>query len=483
MIDDFSYIRHPELVFGIAGPLGVDIETISTALSESLHAVEYKAIPIRLTAEIAEVSSSVKKPVRQDYYSVLKYKMDHTSQICRDNDDPAWAIRYAIDAIRRERAKLQEHILIHDEDLVSDVPFADVALEDKVLHKVAYVIRQIKRPEEVHLLRNVYGKQFILVSAYGSEEDRIKLVSDKIKQTLPITTKVSKVLALAESLVMKDASEDADDYGQHLRDAFHLADVFVDGMAAAPMRSKIDRFISALFGLNEIAPTKAEFGMYAAKAASLRSTDLSRQVGAAIFSKEGELLTQGCNEVPRAFGGTYWDTEEPDFRDIRLGTDPNDLLKRDVLRDVLERLEKAKLLSDKAKKLGRSSGKLIDALTKKSEDNTSDDGSGCLHGALISDITEFGRVVHAEMNSICDAARKGVTVKDSVLFCTTFPCHNCTKHIIAAGISKVYYMEPYPKSKAKELHYNEIELEKTSSTKVSFMPFLGISPYRYRDLF
>ena len=207
--DDFSFIRYPELVFGIAGPLGVDVEAISTALAESLHAVDYKAIPIRLTAEIAEVPSIVKKPVRQDYYSILKYKysilkykMDHTSQICRDNDDPAWAIRYAIDAIRRERAKLQQHILIQDGDPVPDTPFADVALEDKVLHKVAYIIRQIKRPEEVELLRNVYGKQFVLISAYGSEDERTKLVSDKIKQTLPITTKVSKILSLAESLIL-----------------------------------------------------------------------------------------------------------------------------------------------------------------------------------------------------------------------------------------------------------------------------------------
>jgi hypothetical protein len=44
-------------------------------------------------------------------------------------------------------------------------------------------------------------------------------------------------------------------------------------------------------------------------------------------------------------------------------------------------------------------------------------------------------------------------------------------------------MEPYPKSKAKELHKNEIEIERPSSSKVSFMPFLGISPQRYRDIF
>ena len=58
-----------------------------------------------------------------------------------------------------------------------------------------------------------------------------------------------------------------------------------------------------------------------------------------------------------------------------------------------------------------------------------------------------------------------------------------TKHILAAGIKRVIFMEPYPKSRAKQLHKNEIEIEKKSETRVSFMPFLGISPYRYRDIF
>ncbi|MGN7998651.1 anti-phage dCTP deaminase [Sphingomonas sp. 22176] len=482
MNDAINSLHYPELVFGIAGPVGVDIDAICTALSEALHAVEYRSRLIRLTSEIENVPSSVRKPKRRDYYSILKYKMDHTSQICRDNDDPAWAMRYVIDAIRRERGLINAQPL--SEFSAGTAPAsADINLEDKIPGSVAYIIRQVKRPEEVALLRSVYGKQFILVSAYGSEQDRIKLFYDKIKQTVPINTKVSRIHSLAESLILKDASEDANEYGQHLRDAFHLADVFIDGMTAVPMRSKITRFINALFGLNETAPTKDEFGMYAAKAASLRSTDLSRQVGAAIFSNDGDLLTQGCNEVPKAFGGNYWDTEEPDYRDIKLGADPNDLIKRDVLRDVIERLEKADLLSEKAKKLGTSSGKLLNALTKKNPIAQDNDGSGCLHGALISDLTEFGRVVHAEMNSICDAARRGIPLRSTVLYCTTFPCHNCTKHILASGIRQVYYMEPYPKSRAKELHYNEVEIEKLSSSKVSFIPFLGISPFRYRDIF
>src|SRR5690606_14932011 len=110
-------------------------------------------------------------------------------------------------------------------------------------------------------------------------------------------------------------------------------------------------------------------------------------------------------------------------------------------------------------------------------------GEGALYGAAITDLTEYGRVVHAEMCAICDAARLGRSIKGATLYCTTFPCHNCTKHVLAAGLSKVVYMEPYPKSKAKELHENEIEIEQESADRVAFLPFLGISPYRYRDIF
>src|SRR5262249_39290572 len=189
----------------------------------------------------------------------------------------------------------------------------------------------------------------------------------------------------------------------------------------------------------------------------------------------GEMITQGCNEVPKAFGGTYWDLEEPDFRDVRLGYDPNDILKKELLRDILDRMSSAGLLSQKAVALGPP-GEMVDKLTRKKQ--TPHEKDGALANSLVMDLTEYGRVVHAEMCAICDAARLGRKVKGATLFCTTFPCHSCTKHILASGIKRVVYMEPYPKSRAKDLHQNEIEIEKTTPGRVSFVPFLGISPFR-----
>jgi cytidine deaminase len=102
----------------------------------------------------------------------------------------------------------------------------------------------------------------------------------------------------------------------------------------------------------------------------------------------------------------------------------------------------------------------------------------------VMDLLEFGRIIHAEMSAICDALRKGVSVEGGTLYCTTFPCHLCAKHIVASGITKVVYLEVYPKSYASELHNDSIDVDvRNPSNKVVFEAFIGFSPFRYRDLF
>ena len=104
----------------------------------------------------------------------------------------------------------------------------------------------------------------------------------------------------------------------------------------------------------------------------------------------------------------------------------------------------------------------------------------------IADLTEFGRVVHAEMEALLSCGRTGHSTVGTTVFCTTFPCHNCAKHIIAAGVDRVVYIEPYPKSKALDFHDDSIVwgIEKDpGDVRVLFQPFVGIGPRRYFDLF
>jgi deoxycytidylate deaminase len=461
MVDPLKPWDFPELVVGIAGPIGVDIDAITDSLNSALRIVRYKSEIIKLTTEMKAFATDIQEPKAKDFYSEVTHKIQYANALCERYRDASTLARIAIRAVAARRREI-------------------TGQPNKIPENVAYIIRQLKRPDEVALLRRVYGRQFILISAYGSAEQRKKLLEGKLKRSLSTLMAEPDISFKADQLIERDASEQGEKYGQQLRETFHLADVFIDGISTQEMDEKLERFIQAFFGRTDIAPSKNEYGTYAAKSASLRSSDLSRQVGAAIFSKDGELITQGCNEVPKAFGGTYWDLEQPDFRDVRLGHDPNEILKRELLRDLLERLSKAELLSEKAIELG-SPAEMVDALSRKATKGGGIDGP--LVGAIAMDLTEYGRVVHAEMCAICDAARLGRSVKGTTLYCTTFPCHNCTKHILAAGIDRVVYMEPYPKSKAKDLHENEIEIEKKSSSRVSFVPFLGISPFRYRDIF
>jgi hypothetical protein len=88
------------------------------------------------------------------------------------------------------------------------------------------------------------------------------------------------------------------------------------------------------------------------------------------------------------------------------------------------------------------------------------------------------------MEALLSCARNNVSTRQAHLFSTTFPCHNCAKHIIAAGITRVVFIEPYQKSKAVEFHTDSISVgfEPAEST-VHFEPFVGIGPRRFFDLF
>ncbi len=51
--------------------------------------------------------------------------------------------------------------------------------------------------------------------------------------------------------------------------------------------------------------------------------------------------------------------------------------------------------------------------------------------------------IHAEMNALLYCAREGISVKNCTAYVTHFPCLNCTKALIQAGIKAIYYKEAY----------------------------------------
>lgn len=277
----------------------------------------------------------------------------------------------------------------------------------------------------------------------------------------------------AIDLIDMDHMQQEVDEGQRVSEAFHLGDVFFDGIKPSDQAFSVRRFVNAFFGENAASPTKDEYGMYSAAAASLRSVDLSRQVGAAIFSCRCDVISIGCNEVPKALGGSYWtDDKMPTFRDVDLGEDANYARRREILFDLIDRLIKERIIRGQSDEPSAINA-LIDVLLSRRR----------IKQSQLMDILEFGRMIHAEMAAITDAARLGRSIERATLFCTAFPCHMCAKHIVASGISRVVFLEPYPKSYALKLHSDFITFDKRDTEKVLFEPFMGIAPRRYRDIF
>jgi deoxycytidylate deaminase len=464
----------PELIFGLVAPIGVDLDIVAEVLSQSLKEVNYQTDQFRVTKLMREIPAKL-TIAESPYVQSFKDRIAFANEVRRLLGDDALAA-LAISAIRSFRSEERERRASAHSELPDDAPSADERTEEAPLPNQAYIIRQFKRPEEIALLRRVYGRQFILVSAYAPHESRRTRIEENERRSRGGLISDVDAQQLAHDLVVQDAKEILDKHGQNLRDAFPLGDVFIDATTREKCEVMVRRFVHLLFGNNQITPTHDEYGMYMAKSASLRSSDLSRQVGAAIFRLSSEVVTLGCNEVPKAGGGTYWSGDIRDERDFVQGHDPNERKKIELLVDLIDRLRKGAHLSEPLMKIDSSY-----EISKALLDNDSEHSIG---ESKAMDLLEFGRIIHAEMSAICDASRKGISIDGTTLYCTTFPCHMCAKHIVASGIRRVVYLEPYPKSYAAELHWDSIDVDPAERTyKVAFEAFIGVSPYRYRDLF
>ena len=316
----------------------------------------------------------------------------------------------------------------------------------------AYIVNSLKNPEEVDFMRQTYGDAFHLIGVTSDYERRMKYLMER--------KGISKTDA--QALLARDDDEDIAQ-GQHTRDAFQHADYFINVTENTDHTyNSVARLIDLVFGSPFISPAFDEYAMFMAYATSLRSADLSRQVGAVVANNH-EILAMGVNDCPKAGGGLYWPIQtsqgkyedEENGRDYTLGYDSNKIEQEKIIKNVLSELG-AEISQGNIQKVKR---------------------------AGIGDLTEYGRVVHGEMEALLSCARNNISCRGATMYVTTFPCHNCAKHIIAAGVKRVVYIEPYPKSKALDFYRAEISAGKPDEQKVVFEPFVGVGPQRFVDLF
>lgn len=450
-------VERPELFVGLVGAVGTNLQNVVDLLKKKFAEFGYQVHEIRLS-----------QILRRAGYAHLN----------RLKDGP-------------EDVRINKHMSSGDDlrsrtkrgDTLAALSLFEIqrlrAIKTSDVHHPAYgnvyVLNSFKHPHEIDTLRQIYGKAFSVISVYEPRARRIENLCRTIAKSRNVTDK-ERFRTISDGLAALDQHSGKNKYGQNVRETFPKADFFIKTTGSEHLDTEIDRFVSLLFGFPFHTPYREEMGMFFAKAASLRSSDLSRQVGAVICDRDGETLAVGCNEVPKAMGGSVWAGEKPDYRDFQLGYDSSAIMKEEIVAEVFKSLRDNRWLSAKIQKFQPQ---------ELAEKVLYGDAASIFADTRVTSLIEYGRMVHAEMGALMDAVRRGVSVRGATLYCTTFPCHMCARHLLSAGIERVVFIEPYPKSMAKDLYQGSIRVDEGDADPdaLKFESFVGVAPRRFLDWF
>ena len=524
----------PELYFGIVRALGTPLHSVVDALEESLKQARFSLHPIKVSESLEAIAAVKavfpKKRNETPYHRFLRFRASGF-----------WL---------RSKTRLRDAVVLSAVEQLNRRDRDKARKRASGKRGVAYLFRSVHHPKEAERLRKLYDRQLFLISVHSSQENRLQnLTHQLVDGRHPVANDLQE---LADELIRdEDSYLPADQrydktlsglsqYATDIPKAFQFGDLFLD--VNDPHNAEhVDRFVNLIFGEPFCTPTRDEIGMAEAFSAKLESGNLARQVGASVLSEDGELLTTGTNDVPRPGGGTYRSDHYFDFRDynnderlrqFRRGFDASDTTRRAILTDLLRRMlvdpEWLRDLDELLRPLLRQENPDADAGSRLAAvletsvgsadsrqhlleivDDLSDSliASDLIWGSQFFDVLEYGRTMHAEMDAITSAARKGVSLRNATLYCTTLPCHECARLIIGSGIRRVIYIEPYEKSRADAMYSSEIcfttlaesrDFERTmklnrfdesfrqrleNRERVDFVPYIGVSPRRFHELF
>lgn len=465
-------LRTNEVFVAIVGPAGAGAGTAAKILSAFFKENEYQveiikaSSLIRIAAE--ELNLDVPPQIGRKTLDNVKIMQDRGDELRegkiygREEDHSAVA-RLVLGSISECRAKLQ------------DVEFTGDPIVPNGNARV-FIIDSLRHPAEVSLFRELYQDSFSLIGIVCDPAKR----EERIRRNFFDRSEIGSELVRRQVLDFLNRDENAEEkYGQHVSDTFYEADFFVDNtqdanddLTITGMNNDLRRFVNLITQKTVISPTISETAMHHARSSQMRSACLSRQVGATLVNSAGNIVATGANDVPKAGGGIYGNSFS-----LQVGNDH-----RCAFRET-------KYCSSN-KEQNNIIEELISAFPALIDGEDKDEIIKKIRKTRLGGLIEFSRAVHAEMDTILSASISGVSPKGCRMYVTTYPCHYCARHIIAAGIDEVQFIEPYPKSKATELHNDAIAVDSKDWTPPSnggshvlFRPFVGVAPRLYRRVF
>jgi deoxycytidylate deaminase len=428
-----------ELVIALCGPIGSPLHSVAEEIQRMIKGTfgYDKAEIIRLSDFIGHHADVVEVEIpANDSFQRITAQID-AGNLLREKFGPSILAELAVEKIRFEREEFKIEI--------GSLNYAP--------RRICHIIDSVKNKEELALLKLVYRDMLYVVGVFSP----LSVRENNIAQRHRLGG------GDVHTLIDRDSGEESK-AGQTVSDTFPQSDFFlrIDKATDSETIKRVERFLHLILGTKVITPTSAESAMYAAAMASANSGCLSRQVGAAVTDANEHVLSIGWNDVPKFGGGLYLEGNDDSrcwnhgggkcFNDEEKQLFANELV--DALKEIIPPEAR-----ENARNLLRKSGKL---------------------GGLI----EFSRAIHAEMHAILGAGRiAGDKLVGGKIFVTTYPCHSCARHIIAAGITEVYYIEPYRKSLAIKLHGDAISELELDSKKVRVLAYDGVAPTKFLSLF
>jgi hypothetical protein len=187
----YTEYTHTELIFGLVGAVGTNLKRVETELTTILKKrFSYNVKPIILSELLPDLNLETKLDTSSEFKRIDSYMTagDEARESSERNDVLALM---AMSRINFQR-KGQPHF------------------------KNAYILSSLKHPDEVHLLRTVYGLGFWLIGVHSSNRQRLKHLRgfDMSKKE-------------AEYLMERDYLEPDKVPGQQVSKTFHRADVFI----------------------------------------------------------------------------------------------------------------------------------------------------------------------------------------------------------------------------------------------------------------
>lgn len=299
--------------------------------------------------------------------------------------------------------------------------------------KARIVIDSIRNSMEARYFKERYSA-FYLFAVNTEEHFRLERLNKEFNLT--------ELKALDQEYT-KNLSTSERFYKQDIQTCIQVADIYLhnpeessnEGDQRKTLKKDVLRYLALILQPGIITPTAEERCMQIAYTAKYNSGCISRQVGAVVSDSSFSIKSIGWNNTAEGQTPCLLRNVE----DLNSNFDS----------EAYSQHEKNSDFKDLMRQTYPSTSSVKEKLKGRNLSFCFKDGHNCLENNKNQVHT---RSLHAEENAMLQIAKYGGEgLKNGFLFTTASPCELCSKKAYQLGISKIFFIDPYPGISEKQI--------------------------------